>query len=422
MLEGFGLAPVCIELDLDSYDGDWRHVARFRGRSGWLTVAEAQLRAGRHEWTTTLVAACDEWGEAVPSFMAPNLLACACSLPQPCDDYPPAELDTILQLERGELKRRWLRENNQTLKALDAETAAEVERLEAEAKQRMLRRDAAIADLRRRRRAAGATHEQRTLLTELIRELEDEQDQIAEELATDRSKLRGTLIARERDILHRTNVRVGVDPLFYVNWQGSSSVRGRPAEIEALWQSVSRTSSFPASSGSGGRRDDDGDASISQALVRQAQAERRPCRVHQAEPPTVPDEKPMATNPVQELPPKHVPSPKLPPSGRAPRMPRATQSARINPFAKSSRFRRAAADIWLQSNRLVSRLSRNGYRDDQLQRLRERYDELRDRARHLERQLGEYEAPPVMIEIQDNLTALEELLFGAKSASVGNNG
>jgi hypothetical protein len=27
-----------------------------------------------------------------------------------------------------------------------------------------------------------------------------------------------------------------------------------------------------------------------------------------------------------------------------------------------------------------------------------------------------------MIEIQDNLTALEELLFGAKSASVGNNG
>jgi hypothetical protein len=256
----------------------------------------------------------------------------------------------------------------------------------------------------------------------LIRELEDEQDQIAEALATDRAKLRGRLVAREREILHRENVRVGVDPLFYVNWQGGSSVRGRPAEIEALWQLISRTLCVPASSGSGGRRGDDGDASISQALVRQAQAKRRPRSVHQAEPPTFPYEKPKAIDPVQELPPKDVPAPKLPPSGRAPRMPRAPQSARTNPLAKSPRFRRAIADIWLQSNRLVSRLTRNGYRDDQLQRLRERYGELRDRTRHLEKQLGDYEAPPVMTEIRDNLTALEELLFGTRSASVGNNG
>ena len=46
MLHGFGLYPVSLQIDVDSYDGDWRHVARFRNRSGWLAVAEAEIWTG----------------------------------------------------------------------------------------------------------------------------------------------------------------------------------------------------------------------------------------------------------------------------------------------------------------------------------------------------------------------------------------
>jgi hypothetical protein len=113
----------------------------------------------------------------------------------------------------------------------------------------------------------------------------------------------------------------------------------------------------------------------------------------------------------------------MPPAGGTRKKRQAVQPAPTNLLAKSPRFRRAAADIWLQSNRLVSRLSRrNDYRDDQLERLRERHEELRDRTRHLEKQVAGCEAPTVLTEIRENLSALEQLLSTAGSASTGNNG
>ena len=57
MLDGFGQAPVCLELDLDSYEGPWAHVERFRGRSGWLVVAEARVSTAGAEWTSLPAAA-----------------------------------------------------------------------------------------------------------------------------------------------------------------------------------------------------------------------------------------------------------------------------------------------------------------------------------------------------------------------------
>src|SRR3546814_12531835 len=43
VLEEFRQAPLCLEIDLDTYEDDWRHVARFRGRSGWLIAARAKI-------------------------------------------------------------------------------------------------------------------------------------------------------------------------------------------------------------------------------------------------------------------------------------------------------------------------------------------------------------------------------------------
>jgi len=75
MLDGFGFYPLRIEIDLDSYDGPWTHVARFRNRSGWLLVAQAIVSIDHGEVASyPVVVACDEYGEPVPDFMAPNLL------------------------------------------------------------------------------------------------------------------------------------------------------------------------------------------------------------------------------------------------------------------------------------------------------------------------------------------------------------
>lgn len=413
MLEGFGLAPVCLELDLDSYEGDWRHVSRFRGRSGWLTVAEAQLQVGGREWITTLVAACDEWGTPVPNFMAPNLLACACSLPQPCSDFPPPELEQILQMERGELKHRWLRENNQILKALDTEIAEEIGRLEAEAKQRLARRDAAIADLRRRRRFAGASHEQRTLLTELIQELEDEQDQIAERLAAERFRLRGRLVAREREILNRTNIHVEVEPLFYVNWQGSSSVRGRSDEVESLMRWMRYSSSFfpftPAK-----RMDDEVDAFFSARFQLQTLVEPASRAFVQPEPGALSAEEPVqGIEPASEpTPAPTAPVPKPAPAARTPKkshvaLPgcnhRSAAPAGTRPPGNSRHVHRAAADLWLQSKRLVSKLDRSTTLDGpKLKKLAEKHADLTRWSDRLHAQLNGA-SPVPLTEARQNL-------------------
>jgi hypothetical protein len=155
--------------------------------------------------------------------MAPNLLGCACSLPQPCSDYPPEELDHIIESEKAELKRRWVREHNAALKELDSETAESIEVLEAEAKHRIALRDAGIAELRMRRRMPGISPQNRSTLTELISELEDEQDQITETLVTARAELRSIVAQREREILRRLEIRVGTEPLYYVNWRAGRS-------------------------------------------------------------------------------------------------------------------------------------------------------------------------------------------------------
>lgn len=391
MLDGFGLAPVCVDLDLDSYDGDWRHVARFRGRSGWLSVVEAQLRTSRHEWNTTIVAACDEFGDPVPSFMAPNLLACACSLPEPCSEYPPAVLDHIIDAERAELKRRWLREHNVTLKQLSVDTARTVEVLEAEAKHRIALREAGIADLRRRRRMPTATHEERAILTQLIEELETEQETIAETLAFARNELRSLVDRKEREILARTEIRVVVEPLYYVSWHGSSSVHGPATDLTEVVRSLSRETSYFVPSAR--KRDDDPDISFKATF----EPVKTPSRVIVRRPTIQPK--------------------KLGPTVGECRVTCAEIGPATMPQRKSPqgiRARRAAADLWLRSSRLLRKV--RSWSDTDLQRghwLTSRFNELDRDVRRLEDSLGEAPAPHALHDAKKNLEAAAEL-FAAR--------
>ena len=226
MLDGFGQAPICIELDLDSYDGPWTHVERFRGRSGWLVVAEAHLTAADAEWETTLVAACDDYGEPVPPFMAPNLLACACSHPLPCRELPPNELDELLNAAAHELRLSWLRDTNRHLHDLSRAGADRVAAMEAATRAEVDEADRQVADLRRRRRMPGVTPHAIGLFNETITEIEVDREAALHRLAEERAKVRRAVEQEEMTLLRRTSVKVTWEPLYQVSW----SAAGRSGE------------------------------------------------------------------------------------------------------------------------------------------------------------------------------------------------
>lgn len=224
MLDGFGQAPVCIELDLDSYDGPWTHVERFRGRSGWLVVAEAHLNAADAEWETTLVAACDDYGEPVPPFMAPNLLACACSHPLPCRELPPDELDELLDAAADELRLGWLRDTNRHLHDLSQAGADRVAAMEAATRAAVDKADRQIADLRRRRRMPGVSPHAIGLFNETITEIEVDREAALHRLAEERTKMRRAVEREELTLLRRTSVSVTWEPLYHVSWSAAGRI------------------------------------------------------------------------------------------------------------------------------------------------------------------------------------------------------
>lgn len=78
MLDGFGDVPLCVALDIDSYDGPGREIARFRDASGWLQVSDIKLFTGEEIHATTVVAACDEYGAPHEDWYATRLFKWPC--------------------------------------------------------------------------------------------------------------------------------------------------------------------------------------------------------------------------------------------------------------------------------------------------------------------------------------------------------
>ena len=218
MLDGFGFAPVCLEIDLTSYEGPAHHVARFRNSWGWLVMADATILSSVGEERTTIAAACDEQGNALPGFMADNLLACACSHPQPCFDDPPDAIGSALELERLALKSRWLRENDRGLRTLADNVADSIAAIEAAARRSDDAAEYQIADLRRRRRMPELTPEARGIFGAIIQELEHEQEAALTRLTDDRDALRQQVRDAERSLLARTRVNVTTERLYTVQW------------------------------------------------------------------------------------------------------------------------------------------------------------------------------------------------------------
>ena len=225
MLPEFGQSPKCLDLDLDSYEESWTHVAAFRGQSGWLRVARATIQSEHDLLRATLVAACDENETPIPTWRAIHLTQCRWDRLDHCYEEPPEILDDLLCEEEGAFYARWQREMNTGLATLYDRAQRNIETLEARATARTREVDLQIADLRRRRRMAGATDEARAMFTEIIAELEAEHDQATAQLARHRAALRRQADETEEALWRRIDVLIEVEPVCLVRWRARSNHR-----------------------------------------------------------------------------------------------------------------------------------------------------------------------------------------------------
>lgn len=237
MLDGFGCYPLCIEIDLDSYDGSWTHVARFRNRSGWLLVASATVSV---DWVEVadypIVVACDEYGEAIPDFMAPNLLACACSIPQLCDDFPPEELELQLGEQRNAIRKRWMRDTYSEFAVLDEQASRDIENVEGEVAAKLRVADRQIADMGRRRRMLDVNDDARSIFDAVIAEIETYQDSLVEWLAVRRVELRQHYEALEKKLSRKVRPHIAIEPLYQVSWIDGGRRSGWEAEDNGAYR------------------------------------------------------------------------------------------------------------------------------------------------------------------------------------------
>lgn len=244
MLEEFRQAPLCMELDLDTYEGHWSHVARFRGQSGWLIGANATLESATEIYRTTIVAACDEQDEPIPAFQAAHLLECSWSDLRPCAEHPPELLDDLLCEEEGQVYARWQRETNSALRRHLNETEDRVAVVEAEARvstNRLLRQ---IDDLRRRRRFPGLTAEARSIFDTLIADLDAENDRLFEASRGKVAQIRADAEQLEEQLWRQEDVLIEVEPFCLVAWRARQPAhfwRPDPIPVERACEEAVRT-------------------------------------------------------------------------------------------------------------------------------------------------------------------------------------
>ncbi|MBV1692049.1 hypothetical protein KRR38_31370 [Novosphingobium sp. G106] len=232
MFPEFGQAPLSLDIDLDSYEGSWTHVAAFRGGSGWLHVARATIQSEHDMLRADLIAACDHQGSAIPSWRAMHLTECVWSRLEPCFDEPPAILDDLLCEEEGSFYARWQRETNAELALLFDRAQRRIEVLEANATARTRAVERQISDLRRRRRMPECSIEARIALGAVIADLESESDAAAASLADQRTMLRRQADAAEEALWQRTDLLIEIEPRITVRWRAASNKQERrPSRI-----------------------------------------------------------------------------------------------------------------------------------------------------------------------------------------------
>lgn len=222
-----GSAPICIDLDFDTYEGPWQHVHRFRNQSGWMMIAECTIQSEHDMLTQRLTVACEECGEPVPSFQARHLTECDWSNPITCYDELPEVLDDLLCEEEGALIVRWHREKNAALAEAFDHQEARIETLEAKVKTAIRLNERRAAELRQRRRHPLATQEMRNAMAETIRQLDEENEALIMEMAETRRVIRDEAERLEERLWARNDLLVETNVLQIIRWRDKDLGRRR---------------------------------------------------------------------------------------------------------------------------------------------------------------------------------------------------
>lgn len=228
MFAEFGPAPLCLELDFDSFDGPPHWVARLRQKSGWLMVAEATIQSEHDMLTDRLVVACDQQENPIPSFKAANLINCDWINPTYCDELPPDILEDLICEEERALVARWHREKNAALAEAFEAQEIRVAVLEARVQSMIARNEAQIAEMRQRRRHPATTPEMRSAMSGIIAELDDENDELLLGMGDTRAAIRKHAIEVEEALWGREDLLVEVQPLHLIRWEAMRSPRYAP--------------------------------------------------------------------------------------------------------------------------------------------------------------------------------------------------
>ena len=239
MFTEFGPAPLCLELDFDSFDGPPHWVARLRKKSGWLMVAKATIQSEHDILTEKLVVACDEQETPIPSFKAVNLIHCGWINPTYCDELPPDILEDLICEEEGALIARWHREKNTALAEAFEDQEARIAELEGRARSMIERNELQIAELRQRRRHPDATPDMRLAMRQIIEELDTENDDLLAEMAETRATIREQSEEFEEALWTRDDLLIEVSPLHVVRWKAKSraysDVPAQPKQYATHW-------------------------------------------------------------------------------------------------------------------------------------------------------------------------------------------
>lgn len=233
MLVEIGQVPISLELDFSSYEGDWKHVAAFRGQRGWLLAAQATIQSEHDILSSTLIVACDDRDNIIPSWRALHLTQCSWSGLDYCYEEPPMVLDDLLCEEEGAFYARWQRSTNADLAAFYDQSQREVEALDRAVKSRSRQLEHQIGVLRQRRRRPDTTIEAQIALNSVIADLEAENDSLLADYVDQRNSLRRRAEAHEEMLWRRTDVLIEVEPLYLVRWR--SGCPRAECEIAPKW-------------------------------------------------------------------------------------------------------------------------------------------------------------------------------------------
>lgn len=218
MFPEFGQAPLCLEFDLWTYEGPYYHVARFRGREGWLMASRGTIQSKDHLLSAKLIAACDEHENSILPFRAETLASCGWKNLCESSEEPPEILNELMCEQEGDLFARFQRMLNRDLARMEEEAQREIEVIGAKLRTLRKRIDRELYELGRKRRMSESS-EERSALTHLIANIEADHDLAVAELTSERVRYRRQADAAQEALWDDTDVLSECEPLFIINWR-----------------------------------------------------------------------------------------------------------------------------------------------------------------------------------------------------------